>query len=99
MNKFLVALIAFALGVAATVGVMRLATGPMVGAGVGIGLAQGMCMVVQAGKSSGVLTDDQIGTILTRATEEFGGAVPAGTDMTTAAADCEAAMAKLKAGG
>ena len=78
-------------------GAMRLSGGAMLGAGIGTGLAAGICSVVEAGKATGLLTDESIGTILARATTDLGGSVPAGTDLSATAADCAGTMAKLRA--
>jgi hypothetical protein len=100
MSKLAVGLLALVLGIViGAFGAMRLGGGAALGAGIGTGLAAGICSVVEAGKATGLLTDEAIGTILARATSDFGEIVPEGTDLSKVAADCVGTMAKLRASG
>jgi hypothetical protein len=62
--------------------------GGAVGAGAGAGLVTGLCAVIEGGKAAGVLTDDEVGTILARVATDYGASVPEGMDMS--ALDCSA---------
>jgi hypothetical protein len=44
--------------------------------------------VIEGGKSAGVLTDEDVGTILAKVTTDHGESVPEGTDLS--ALDCSA---------
>lgn len=99
MGKLGTLLIGVVVGVAiGAFGAMQLAGGALLGSGLGTGLATGICLVVEAGKAEGLLTDEQVGTILSRAATDAGGVVPEGTDLGAEAANCKATMDKLKSG-
>jgi hypothetical protein len=88
MGKLTIALLALLVGIGiGFYGSARLA-GQAVGAGAGAGLVTGICTVIEGGKSAGVLTDEEVATILAKVTTDHGGSIPDGTDMS--ALDCSA---------
>ena len=88
MGKLGTGLLALIVGIAiGFFGSAKLA-GEAVGAGAGAGLVTGICVVVEGGKAAGVLTDDEVGTILEKVAADYGASVPEGTDMS--ALDCSA---------
>jgi hypothetical protein len=95
MGKLGTGILVLLLGIAiGALGAMKLAGGALVGTGAGVGIVTGLCMMIERGKASGILTDEQVVTILKRAATDFGAAVPEGTDIS--APDCAAVMAMLK---
>jgi len=70
--------------------------GKAAGAGAGAGLVTGICVVVEGGKAAGVLTDDEVGTILARVATDYGASVPEGTDMSSL--DCSAVRPSASGG-
>jgi hypothetical protein len=88
MAKLVVGLLALLVGIGiGFFGSARLA-GTAAGVGAGAGLVTGICAIIESGKAAGVLTDDEVGTILARVAADFGASVPEGTDMS--ALDCSA---------
>jgi hypothetical protein len=96
MGKLTMALLALLLGIGiGFYGSARFA-GQAVGAGAGAGLVTGICAVVKGGKSAGVLTDEEVGTILAKVTADYGGNVPDGTDLSSL--DCSTVTAGASGG-
>lgn len=88
MGKLCIGLLALIVGLAlGFFGSARLA-GEAAGAGAGAGLVTGICVVTEGGKAAGVLTEDEVGTILAKVAADYGASVPPGTDMS--ALDCSA---------
>ena len=97
MGKLLIGFLGLVVGVIGGVvlggGAM---TGIAAGAGVATGLSAGICATVEAAAAEGLLTDDEIGRIMARATTDLGGTVPAEAELAGTRAQCDGVMAKLR---
>lgn len=98
MAKVFIGVLAFVIGLAVGgYGAMRMAGGAMMGAGAGVGLTTGICMVVEAANQTGLLDEAQIDEVMKRAAQNAsGGELPEGMQSTGALKGCEEALAKLR---
>jgi hypothetical protein len=71
-------------------------TGTAAGIGVATGLSAGICSTVTAANEEGLLTEEQIDQLLTRAATDLGGTV-AEEQLVGSVAQCEEVMANLRA--
>ncbi len=70
--------------------------GTVAGAGIATGLSAGICSTVIAAEEEGLLSDEQIAQVLTRAATDMGGAVPEESTLVGTRADCETVMQRLR---
>ena len=104
MKTFLIALLSFVIGgVVGVLGGGLLGAGIGAGAGIVTGMQAGACLAVETAKNKGLITSDQVGTILAGAAgsirtqaeqikaDPWAGAVSMASD-----AECQAVIAKLK---
>jgi len=104
MKTFLIALAGFVIGaVVGTLGGGLLGTGIGAGAGIVTGMQAGACLTVETAKNKGLITSDQVGTILAAAagsirTQAEQIKADPGADAVSMASDaeCQAVVAKLK---
>ena len=98
MGKAIIGLVALVIGLVIGVFLVSPAmTGAAAGVGIATGLSAGICSTVTAAKEEGLLTDEQVAQILSRATTDMGGEVPEGTDLVGTADDCAGVMERLRA--
>jgi hypothetical protein len=64
--------------------------------GIATGLSAGICSTVTAAQEKGLLTDEQIAQVLTRAAEDMGSSVPEGAALVETRAECEGVMQRLR---
>lgn len=97
MGKFLIGLIGLVVGFAGgTVVGGSLLGGAATGVGIATGLSAGICSTVTAATEEGLLTEEQVEQMLTRAAADLGGMAEAG-EMVNSVAQCEAVMRELMA--
>ena len=104
MKTFLVALIAFLIGgLFGVIGGGLIGTGIGAGTGIVTGMQAGACLAVETAKNKGLITSDQVGTILTAAAgsirtqaEQTKADRGGGIGSMASEAECQAVVAKLK---
>ncbi len=100
MGKYLIGgLIGLVLGVAGTFMIMGSAVGAGAGAGVAVGLTTGICTMAKSAQDMGLMTPEQVDQVLSNALTLFGETadVPEGAEVVGSAAQCEEALAKIRA--
>jgi hypothetical protein len=97
MGKALIGLLGLVLGLigGAVVGGSLLG-GAATGVGIATGLSAGICSTVTAATEEGLLTEEQVAQVLTRAAADLGGMAEAG-ELVGSTADCERVMQELMA--
>lgn len=101
MGKALIAIAALVLGlVVGGLGGAALGIGGGAGIGIATGISAGACGIVQAAQQEGLLTDEEVDQVFTRALADFRDMTPdaEGTEAPLAggAAECDAVMARLR---
>jgi hypothetical protein len=97
MGKTLIGLLGLVVGLigGAVVGGSLLG-GAATGVGIATGLSAGICSTVTAATEEGLLTEEQVAQVLTRAATDLGGMAEAG-ELVGSTADCERVMQELMA--
>jgi hypothetical protein len=97
MGKALVGVLGLVVGlIGGTIFGGSLLGGAAVGMGIGTGLSAGICSTITAAKEEGLLTDEQIAQVLSRATTDMGGTVPEDASLVNSADDCAEVMERLR---
>ncbi|MGP1358798.1 hypothetical protein [Roseicyclus sp.] len=97
MGRILTGILGLVVGLAlGTVFGGGMIAGTATGVGIATGLSAGICSTVTAARGAGLLDEDQIGEVLSRAAAELGGTVEAG-QLVGSVAQCEEVMANLRA--
>lgn len=100
MGKAIFAVLGLVVGlVTGTVFGGSLLTGAATGVGIATGLSAGICATVAAARSEGLLIDEEIAQVLTRATTDMGGTVPKDTLLVNSADECDDLMNRLHSSG
>lgn len=99
MGKVVIGLV---LGLAAGIGAMlyigSTAVGIGTGAGAAMGISAGLCAMVEAANQSGVLTPEQLDTLIAQASGALAGSDAAPqTEVAGSVAQCETVMSDLRA--
>lgn len=98
MGKAISGLLALVIGIGIGVFVVSPGmTGAAAGAGIATGLSASICATVTAARDEGLLSDEQIAQILTRAARDMGGDIPADASLVSTADDCGGVMERLRA--
>jgi hypothetical protein len=71
-------------------------TGMATGAGVATGLSAGICATVTAAAEEGLLSDEEIGQVLSRAATDMGGEVSSEESLVGSRQDCVDVMVRLR---
>ena len=98
MGKITIAIISLVIGIViGGVGAMTIGGGLM-GIGVATGLSSGICMTIEAAEELGLMNDEQVAQVLTKATENISGVteLPEDQKIVGSAEQCKEVMAKMK---
>jgi hypothetical protein len=98
MGKVAISIISLVVGVViGGIGAMTIGGG-LIGIGVGTGLSAGICMTIEAAEELGLMNDEQVDQVLTKAAENISGVteLPEDQKIVGSAEQCKEVMAKLK---
>jgi len=99
MGKFTVGVVALIAGIlVGAVGGGMLFAGVGAGIGVATGLSAGICATIQAAQEEGLIDEQQVDQVLSRAAQDLTGKtdLPEGEKVIGGAAECEAVLARLE---
>lgn len=99
MGKVAISIISLIVGIViGGAGAMTIGGGLMAGIGAATGLSGGICMTIEAAQDLGLMNDEEVDQVLTKATENLSGVseIPDDQKIVGSAAQCQEVMAKLR---